>query len=214
MAHGYSNRVIRQGDVVTKSYLGPGAAQRCAREAAALAGLAGKLPVPPVITASARTLRAGWLRGIHGQDLIAAGQAPAVLRACGDMLRRVQAISPAVAGATGPGGVLVHGDYGPNNLLFGPAGERVTAIVDWEWVHSGGPVEDLAWSEWIIRMHHPGDAGSLGELFSGYGSCPPWAARHQAMVSRCHYYLRLTRRQDAAAQRWQERLAITQSWAE
>lgn len=38
--------------------------------------------------------------------------------------------------------VLVHGDAGPGNFLFEDG--RVTAVVDWELVHFGDPVEDLA----------------------------------------------------------------------
>ncbi len=38
---------------------------------------------------------------------------------------------------------LVHGDVGPGNFIFGPDG-RVRAIIDWEVVHMGHPLEDLA----------------------------------------------------------------------
>lgn len=38
--------------------------------------------------------------------------------------------------------VLVHGDAGPGNFLF--EDRRITAVVDWELVHFGDPVEDLA----------------------------------------------------------------------
>jgi uncharacterized protein YbjT (DUF2867 family) len=40
---------VRSGAVVTKSYQGPDAAGRSAREAAVLTALAGRLPVPPLI---------------------------------------------------------------------------------------------------------------------------------------------------------------------
>lgn len=40
------------------------------------------------------------------------------------------------------GSVVVHGDAGPGNFLFD--GDRVVALVDWELVHLGDPVEDLA----------------------------------------------------------------------
>jgi len=40
MPHGYTNRVTRDGLVVTKSYQGPDAQARHAREAGALTGLA------------------------------------------------------------------------------------------------------------------------------------------------------------------------------
>lgn len=44
MAHGYTHRTTRTGDVVTKVYQGPDAKACCAREAAALTAVAGLLP--------------------------------------------------------------------------------------------------------------------------------------------------------------------------
>jgi aminoglycoside phosphotransferase (APT) family kinase protein len=38
--------------------------------------------------------------------------------------------------------VVVHGDAGPGNFLY--EGNRVTAVVDWEFAHLGDPMEDLA----------------------------------------------------------------------
>ena len=74
-------------------------------------------------------------------------------------------------------GVLVHGDYGPNNVLLDPAARAVTAVLDWEWAHQGEPVEDLAWCEWIVRMHHPQHALAVDGLFGAYGSAPAWVER-------------------------------------
>jgi hypothetical protein len=51
------------GSVVTKRYLGPDAASRCAREAAALRGLAGRLPVPPLLDCAEDTLIVGFMPG-------------------------------------------------------------------------------------------------------------------------------------------------------
>jgi aminoglycoside phosphotransferase (APT) family kinase protein len=42
--------------------------------------------------------------------------------------------------------VLVQGDTGPGNFMY--AGERVTAIVDWELAHIGDPMDDVAWLSW------------------------------------------------------------------
>ena len=61
----------------------------------------------------------------------------------------------ALATAAGDGQVLVHGDYGPQNVLLDPATQEITAVLDWEWAHAGHPVEDIAWCEWIVRMHQP-----------------------------------------------------------
>jgi|SRR6266487_931776 aminoglycoside phosphotransferase (APT) family kinase protein len=91
--------------------------------------------------------------------MIESGLAEPVLRACGQMLRRIHAIDPAQAHVADhhhrDSAVLVHGDYGPQNCLLGPAAHEVIAVVDWEWAHAGDPVEDLAWCGWIVRMHHP-----------------------------------------------------------
>jgi aminoglycoside phosphotransferase (APT) family kinase protein len=39
---------------------------------------------------------------------------------------------------------VVHGDYRTGNLLYSPQGELL-AVLDWEMVHRGDPLEDLAW---------------------------------------------------------------------
>lgn len=41
--------------------------------------------------------------------------------------------------------VLVHGDFRTGNFLFDEATGRMTAILDWEWVHLGDFHEDLGW---------------------------------------------------------------------
>jgi len=38
--------------------------------------------------------------------------------------------------------VAIHGDTGPGNFLF--EGDRLTAIIDWEFTHLGDPMKDLA----------------------------------------------------------------------
>ncbi len=218
MPHGYTNRTSRNGPVVTKAYRGPGAAFRRETEGRVLAALAGRLPVPPVLGEDEGQLMLGFMPGRHGQDLIAAGLAEPVLAACGRMLRRIHAVDPGpvLPGAVPrPGEVLVHGDYGPNNTLLDASARDITAVLDWEWAHAGHPVEDLAWCEWIIRMHHPGQAGSLGTFYGAYQDEPPWPARHQVMMARCRELLAMSERWQPGGEpgrRWQERLALTASW--
>jgi aminoglycoside phosphotransferase (APT) family kinase protein len=220
MPHSYTNHTTRSGPVVTKVYQGPAAARRCAREAAAVRGLAGRLPVPAVIGCSADSLRMGLMAGVHGQELIDAGLADQVLRACGQMLRRIHALDPALAHVGDQDrvtGVLVHGDYGPNNVLLDPAAHEVTAVLDWEWAHQGEPVEDLAWCEWIVRMHHPQHAAAIDAFFGAYGSAPAWAERQQAMLAQCHAMLDLCERWQPGGEstrQWQHRLVVTESWIE
>jgi Ser/Thr protein kinase RdoA (MazF antagonist) len=183
-----------------------------------LRGLAGRLPVPRVLACRDVTLRMTLLPGVHGQDLIDGGLARRVLRACGQLLQRIQAIDPALAAiqrSEVPGTVLVHGDYGPNNVLLDAAADSVTALVDWEWAHAGDAVEDLAWAEWIVRMHHPGHVGALGALFDGYGRQPAWPDRQQAMVRQCRSMISLSERWEPGgpgAGQWRQRLDVTESW--
>jgi aminoglycoside phosphotransferase (APT) family kinase protein len=57
--------------------------------------------------------------------------------------------------------VLCHGDAGPGNFCF--EGERVTALLDWEFAHLGDPLDDLAWV--AVRAHLIGGFGDLAEGF-------------------------------------------------
>jgi aminoglycoside phosphotransferase (APT) family kinase protein len=60
--------------------------------------------------------------------------------------------------------VLCHGDAGPGNFLF--EGERVTALLDWEFAHLGDPLDDLAWVG--MRAHLYGGFGELAEGFRAW----------------------------------------------
>ncbi len=205
-------------------YQGPDAPARLDREATALTalagrgGLAGRLPVAPILERDETSLTMAFLPGVPGQDLIAAGLAGPVLAASGRMLRRLHTVPAALVDpAARPGQVLVHGDYGPNNTLFSPDGETVTGVVDWEWAHAGTALTDLAWCEWIVRMHHPADVAALDGFFTSYGTRPAWPDRQQAMTGRCADMLALCQRWEpggAAVERWRDRLRITAAWTE
>ena len=219
MRHGYTHRTSRSGTAVTKAYQGPEPAERCGREAAALTALAGFLPVPPVLEVGSRRLVTRLMPGIHGQDLIAAGLASQVLAACGRMLRRIHQLP--VPGALTAGGeqgaFLVHGDFGPNNVLLDGRAQAVTAVVDWEWAHGGDPLEDLAWCEFIVRLHHPAEATALDRFYAAYGSRPPWAQLHREILRRCQEMLEFCERWQAggpSARAWAERITIVRSWTQ
>jgi aminoglycoside phosphotransferase (APT) family kinase protein len=80
---------------------------------------------------------------------------------------------------------LVHGDFRTGNLLVTPDG--VSAVLDWEIVHSGDPLEDLGWfcvRAWRFGVDDKpaGGFGSREQLWAGYeagggGVVDPDAAR-------------------------------------
>jgi aminoglycoside phosphotransferase (APT) family kinase protein len=68
---------------------------------------------------------------------------------------------------------LVHGDYRNGNIVVGPEGLR--AVLDWEGVHVGDPMEDLGWvcvTSWRFgNIAKPvGGFGAREDLFAGYQS--------------------------------------------
>jgi aminoglycoside phosphotransferase len=223
LRHSYTNRTLRDGATVVKCYQGPAAVSRSQREHALLRALQGRVPVPKVLDFSSECLTMTFMSGTHGQELIEAGHGGGVLRACGAMLKRIHQldawqIATLVPRPAGEGQVLVHGDYGPQNVLLDPVSYEVTAVLDWEWAGMGQPVDDLAWCEWIIRMHHPHAVDLLGLFFSAYGGAiPPWPDRHAFMVGRCRSLLDLCHQHEAGGPgeaRWAHRLHVTAAWNE
>lgn len=65
---------------------------------------------------------------------------------------------------------VVHGDFRTGNVLVGP--DRMEAVLDWELVHVGDPMEDLGWlctPSWRFGSPEPvGGFGSREDLFRGY----------------------------------------------
>ncbi|MFG2011568.1 phosphotransferase family protein [Micromonospora sp. NPDC048868] len=220
LPRGYTNNASRHGDLVTKSYRGPGWPRRRAREAQAVRALAGALPVPRWVGGTGASSTFTFVAGVHAQDLIDAGQAGAVLGACGRTLRQLHAVDPAGVFADGTpraGDTLVHGDYGPNNVLLDPGRLEISGVLDWEWAHVGDPLEDLAWSEWIMRMHHGRHLDALDAFFIAYGQRPAWADRHRMMVAKCQRLVAFwTEWQPDAdiTKRRHQQLADTQAWTE
>jgi aminoglycoside phosphotransferase len=219
MRHGYTNVTESRAGVVYKTYDGPDASARCAIELRALTHLQGMLPVPALVSAEPGMLATAYVAGAHGQDLIEQGRAHDVLAGCGTILRHLHDLDPAILGAGpaegGVGGVVRHGDFGPNNLLFDLGTLAVTAVLDWEFSGIGEAIEDIAWCEWIVRMHHPHAVSAMPAFFDAYGSKPPWQERKAAMISRCRWLEAFCKRWEphgAAAQQWQLRAESTASW--
>ena len=216
MRHGYTNLTERRAGVVHKTYDGPEAQDRCAAELRALTQLHRILPVPAVISNGPGVLATAYVIGEHGQDLLDAGRAQDVLAGCGALLRQLHGLDPAILEPGAGGGVIRHGDFGPNNVLFDPATMAVTALLDWEFSGIGAAIEDIAWCEWIVRMHHPDAVGSLPAFFDAYGSTPPWEQRKRVMLSRCRWLEAFCRRWDPAGdavRQWQVRAAATAGWS-
>jgi hypothetical protein len=200
---GHLNSVVRHAGSVRKAYLGTLAAGRRAVELISLTHMAGHIPVPVVLPGGGKhTLAYEFVDGLNGQRLIRDGQAGLALRLCGAVLRRLQAVdASALKGILpGTGDVIVHGDFGPQNVLIRPAQHDVSAVIDWEFCHLGHPIEDLAWAEWTVRRHYRYALGFLPELFAGYGHEPGWAERRKSMLSIREVAL------------WAERIADTAAW--
>jgi aminoglycoside phosphotransferase (APT) family kinase protein len=72
-----------------------------------------------------------------------------------------------------PRQTVVHGDMRTGNIIVGPEG--LNAVLDWEVVHLGDPMEDLGWicvTSWRFgEVDKPaGGFGSREEMFAGYES--------------------------------------------
>ncbi|MFN2559820.1 MAG: phosphotransferase [Jatrophihabitans sp.] len=215
MRHGYTNVTERRGDAVYKTYAGPDAPARCATELRALTQLHGVVPVPAVISNSPGVLVTGYVSGQHGQDLLDAGRAHDVLTGCGRVLRRLHEVDPAVFAPGAESGVIRHGDFGPNNVIFDSDTMAVTALLDWEFSGIGAAIDDIAWCEWIVRMHHPDAVEALPAFFVAYGWTPAWDERKRAMLNRCRWLESFCKRwgpRSPGVHQWQVRTATTASW--
>ena len=221
LPHGYTHDTRSDGSIAVKRYQGQYAKARRSTERLVLSRMAdGVVPLPGLIDEPPGALCMRHVSGVHGQELIQAGHAAAVLRSCGQTLRQVQSVvASTVFDETSvvSSAVVVHGDYGPHNMIFNPVTFATAAVLDWEWAHVGDPVEDLARCEWIIRMHHPEVVDQLESLFMGYGNRPSWSRRQAAMLAKCRSMLALPRPGGTAASgslRWRQNIEVTGSWPE
>jgi aminoglycoside phosphotransferase (APT) family kinase protein len=124
---------------------------------------------------------------------------------------------PPAAGLAGDAGVIVHGDFGPQNMLFDLTRGEVVAVFAWEWAHLGERLKDLAWAELIVRMYHPESRLATSALLDASGLAgTSWEQRHQAMLRRCRDLLDESRSSGAAAAavEWRRRRDATSKWTE
>lgn len=219
LPHGYTNATVREGRRVVKSYLGPDASGRRTREVNALTFLAGKVPVPQLVEHDATRVVMRQVEGVPGQELLE--RLPdEVMYEVGRAARALHRVDLSRYGTQHGQSVLVHGDFGPQNMLFHPrrTPPETVALLDWEHAHVGDPVEDLAWAEWIVRIHHPHLVHSVRALFDGYGRRPGWPQRHGAMLDKCRWALSFVEHwpdgDPAAVRLWERRIEETMAFRE
>jgi hypothetical protein len=214
--HAYTNDVRVLGELVTKTYRGPGAVLRQQREELALRSVADSLPVATIVDSRPGVLVLGHVPGRHGQERIDRGEGEAVMFGLGRLLREVQAVSPCFFDEFHGAGVLVHQDFGPNNVLFAEHDDSIVLLADWEWSTVGSPITDLAWAEFILRMHHPEHQSCVPALFDGYGRRPAWTERQAAMAQRATALEAWVRSHQgaAAATTWDRRSRSIEQWRE
>jgi aminoglycoside phosphotransferase (APT) family kinase protein len=127
---------------------------------------------------------AGFLAGLHRIDVdrVPGLAEPDALEYLEEMYGEVDDVSPTFATAlrwlhrsrppAGEERVVIHGDLRLGNLIVGPDG--LQAVIDWELVHAGDPVEDLAWM--CVKAWRFGAApeaagvGTIAELLEAYGA--------------------------------------------
>lgn len=218
LPHGYTNITqYRTSAMIEKRFVGPDRDQRSWVEVQCLRHLRSRLPVPELLDFdeqhAAVLLRS--VAGIPGQDLVDGGRAEEVLALLGGVMRNLHAVPiDTVPDLHGSGSVIVHGDFGPQNVVVD--GRRFAWLLDWEFARLGEPTEDLAWGEWIMRIHHRDHLEALPTFFEAADLHPSWPERHDAMMQRCLWFLR---RADAhgdldASARWRQRLRLTERWVE
>ena len=67
---------------------------------------------------------------------------------------------------------VVHGDYRGGNFLHGPDG-AILAVLDWEMVHVGDPLEDLAWA--IDPLWNPFDKATVAGMIPREEALAIWS---------------------------------------
>ena len=127
-------------------------------------GRAGLWPWPPALLATSGARDVGaLLRRYHEAVDGFVPPAPAVWRHG--------------AQALGAGEVVLHGDFGPYNLVWD--GDALTGAIDFELARPGRPVEDAVFS--VIRVAHLRPDSFAAQL--GYASVPDRRARLRAFAA-------------------------------
>jgi aminoglycoside phosphotransferase (APT) family kinase protein len=120
-----------------------------------VASLPHELSRPPDRSAATRTELARWRERYLERRL-------APIPMLGALLAWLEAHAPESAAQP----CLVWGDAGPHNVLVD--GDRVTALLDWEFAHLGDPLEDLGVAVWsCLDTYDPEDVVAAYEAEAG-----------------------------------------------
>ena len=219
LPHGYTNNTYLVDKTVRKTYSGADAQNRFYTELTIYQKLQDESFMPQLLHYNEETftIATRYIDTQHGQDLLKEHpiQVPFAL---GELAKQLQTVQLDAIGKQKrkKGQVLVHGDFGPQNVLFGQTSTSKPYLVDWEWAHFGDEYEDVAWAEWIIRMHYNANQQMLKSLHDGFGMVPPWKIRHSAMLRNCERILDFAKRDGnmAAISIWEARVVQVKSFIE
>jgi tRNA A-37 threonylcarbamoyl transferase component Bud32 len=220
LRYGYTNSTRLENRVVVKTYSGADSQNRFLTELVMYQQLQ-DMPFMPELVGydkDALTISTRYVESRHAQDLLEE-HCDIVPFSLGKLARELQLVKvDAIAGSKrNEPDVLVHGDFGPQNLLFAPESFSERYLVDWEWAHFGDRFEDIAWAEWIIRMHYDSNQQMIASLYKGFGLVPPWETRHELMIRKCENILDFAKRDDdntQAISMWIDRVAQVKSFEE
>jgi len=111
------------------------------------------------------------------------------------------------------GSTFVHGDFAPINVIVDGTG-RILALLDFEHVRLGHPLEDVAWWGWVVRHHHPAAWAAAWPTFAKVAGVDVEA---DGPAIRALMLRELERRatiatEEADRARWRSRLDEAASW--
>ena len=219
LPYGYTNKTHCEEGVVIKTYSGANANERYATELEIYQLLQGMPFMPELIEYDKVRLSilSRYVNNRHAQDLLE-DYGPEVLFAIGKLLRDLQDVQiESINGIRRFGSdVLAHGDFGPQNVLVARDSFEIVGLVDWEWAHFGDKFEDIAWAEWLIRMHYKAKRHMIDALYDGFGEMPVWETRHTFMIRKCEAILAFAKddRNEQSIAMWDERIKRVRAFTE
>jgi len=190
LKYGFTNSTFLEGESVIKHFKADSSEDGYTNEVTALRVLSGKLPIPKLISSDPQQqkIRTELVAGIHAADIIDASSINQVHQRCGELLANLHALPVELfpRQPNSPDDVIVHGDFNTKNILVSESSHAIVALLDWEQVHLGNPLEDLCWYEWVLRRNHSGNSASdpLKHFYMGYSTHPSWPDRHQGILDR------------------------------